>query len=157
MSYEPTASDGGGAAAAATAATASGIAPPGSSGVTDIQTREQFVTSVQKWVRYDDQIQTLNKQVKSLRDERTALTPQMTRYMEQHNLHDNVIQISDGTLTYKVETGRQGFTQRFLADALLKYFNNDQARASECMEFIKSQREQTQTVTLKRSYKAEEQ
>lgn len=153
MSYEPTASDGGGAAAAV----APGIAPPGSSGVTDIQTREQFVTSVQKWVRYDDQIQTLNKQVKSLRDERTALTPQMTRYMEHNNLHDNVIRISDGTLTYKVETGRQGFTQRFLSDALLKYFNNDQARASECMDFIKSQREQTQTVTLKRSYKAEEQ
>ena len=128
---------------------------PASDTAPAIQSHEQFVAAVQQWVHYDDQLQTLSKQTRSMRDERTALTPQMTSYMEEHNLHDNVIRINDGMLKYSVDTGRQGFTQRFLLEALTKYFKNDHVEGEKCMEFLKGQREQTRSVTLKRTYTAD--
>lgn len=119
-----------------------------------IHTHDEFVFAVQRWVGYDNKLQMLNKQARSLRDERTALTPQMTAYMEQHDLRDNVIRINDGSLKYNVEMVRQGFTQRFLLDALTAYFDNDQAKADQCMEFLRGRRDETRSVSLKRSYTA---
>ena len=141
--------------ASSTAATVPSGGPSSDTSHVAIHNHDQFVTAVQRWVQYDDRLQILSKQTKSLRDERSALTPQMTSYMEKHNLHDNVIRIDDGVLKYSVETVRQGFTQRFLFEALTQFFENDHIQADRCMEFLKGKREQTRSVLLKRTYAAD--
>ena len=121
-----------------------------------IQTREDFVRAVQKWVAYDTELQALAKQSKLLRNERAQLQPSLTSYMEDNGLCQNTIKITGGTLKYNVETTRQGFTQRLLSDALTKFFENDHVKANACLQFIRDQRQEKRVSVLKRSYDVED-
>lgn len=112
----------------------------------------QFVEGIKQWVSYDSEIQQLNKQARSLREEKAHLTPRLTQYMERHEMRDATIKISDGMLKYSVDAVKQGLTQKFLTEALCEYFEDDAARAQQCMEFIKSRRESKPAVSLKRTY-----
>ena len=127
-------------------------APSQDENVLGYRDQAQFVEGIKQWVSYDSEIQQLNKQARSLREEKNNLTPRITQYMERNEMRDATIKISDGTLKYTVDTTKQGLTQKFLTEALCEYFEDDAARAQKCMEFIKSRRESKPTVSLKRTY-----
>ena len=129
---------------------------PTSSVPSSIQTRDDFVRAIQKWVAYDSELQALGKQSKLLRKERAQLQPSLTSYMEENGLCENTIKITGGSLKYNVETTRQGFTQRLLLEALTKFFENDHVKANACLRFIRDQREEKRVVALKRAYDVED-
>ena len=124
----------------------------GKTSVQTIATKEDFIEGVRKWVAFDNELQTLNTRVRSLRDERTQIMPALIQYMDENGLRDHVLRVTDGTLKYHESTVQQGLTQKFLQEALVAYFGNDVKKADECFTFIKERREQKKTVSLKRTY-----
>ena len=63
----------------------------------------EFQKNIQNWVTLDNQIKTLNQQVKELRANRNSLTGTIFNYAESNNLENAVVQISDGKLKFQSE------------------------------------------------------
>ena len=53
-----------------------------------------FEKQVQDWVSIDNQLKILNDKVKELRDKRNNLTTNLSKYAENNNLANSIIQIS---------------------------------------------------------------
>ena len=77
--------------------------------------------------------------------------------MERESMQDTKIQISDGSLHYATEQVTPSFTQKFIMDGLIAFYQEkavDDADdlAKECMEFLKSHRVLETKTVLKRKY-----
>jgi len=123
-----------------------------------LPTQNEFKQALQDWVNVDNQISHHTQQLKELRNTRTALTPSICNFMERENCRDMRIQISDGSLSYGVEKVQPTFSQRFVAEGLVAYFNevhrdaNADEHAVECMTFLKNRRTVDRKAVLKRTY-----
>ena len=126
--------------------------PARTTAITPLATQDQFVQCVRQYVKCDNTIQEMNKQVRALREDKAQIIPLMTKYMENNGLCDQTVRITGGALKYHVDTVPQGFTQKFLTSALTEYFGGDAQKADECMTFVKGKREHKRSVVLKRTY-----
>ena len=107
---------------------------------------------MRRWVQLDVFLAKQNQAVKEVRNERARLSPHILRYMENHNLCGSEISSENaGTIAYGTETTYTSFTQKFVSDTLLEFFENDTAKHAECMAFLKSKRTPTVQAVLKRT------
>lgn len=120
---------------------------------------DQFKHALHEWVKTDNEITTHNNRLKELRLTRTALTPSICNYMERTNSRDLRVELSDGTLRYALEKKTPPFSQKFVLDGLMAYFQQvcpagDDAsqRAQECMQFLKSRQVPEVKAVIKRKY-----
>ena len=112
----------------------------------------EFKESLQRWIQLDTYIATQNQELKQFRNERSALTAPLTRFMETHDLHNTVINTEEhGKISYVTESSYSSYTQKYLSDTLCLYFNNDKEKAADCLAFLKSNRVLSKSTTLKRT------
>lgn len=109
-----------------------------------------FVNSVQEWATHSSRIELLNCKLKEERKALEKLTPRITTYMEQHDMTKKVIHLQDGKITYSETSTPSAISMTFLGDVLLEYFQQDETRTRECLEFISSKRTIKKSVELKR-------
>lgn len=120
--------------------------------VTENNEYQQFLTNLEQWVTKSSRIDLLNNKIKEERKELERLTPQITTYMERHELTNKIINLQDGKITYSETSTPSAMSMSFLTDALCEYFQNDREKAKECMEFINSKRTIKKSVDLKRKF-----
>ena len=75
----------------------------------------------------------------------------------RESMQDTKIQISDGSLQYANEQVTPSFTQKFIMDGLIAFYQEKavdgaDALAKECMEFLKNRRVLETKTVLKRKY-----
>jgi hypothetical protein len=63
-----------------------------------LNTQEEFIQAIKKWVATDNQLRILNARIKESRENRQLLTQQIHQYVEDNNLDYPSIEISDGEL-----------------------------------------------------------
>lgn len=113
---------------------------------------EEFQQSIREWVSLDNQIKTLNEQVKELRTKRQHVTSQIMTISDTHGYDNATINISDGTLKLADVSVTSSLTLNYVKACLLECLDNED-KVDEIMEFIKENRPVKNTRDIKRYVK----
>jgi hypothetical protein len=110
--------------------------------------------NIKQWVILDNQHKNANEQVKKIRDMKNGLGNSIITNLASDNIQNPVIKISDGKLRF-VETHQANVIgYKFLLDCFNEYLD-DENKALELLEFVKSKRTFTNVSSIKRIYNKE--
>ena len=110
-----------------------------------------FQKNIQEWVTVDNQIKTLNQEIKELRGNRNSLTNNIFTYAESNNLENAVIQISDGKLKFQNLKQTAPISFKLVKEVLNECIDNVE-HVEAIITAIKNKRESKYTYDIKRTY-----
>jgi len=113
-----------------------------------MSTKEQLVGLVTEWMDSDNQIKSMQKSIKAVRDRKKVLTGQLVTVMKDNEI--DCFDINDGKLIYSKSKSKQAVSKKVLLDALHKYFSDKPETADELVEHILDSRGEKITETIKR-------
>ena len=104
-----------------------------------MNTKEELVENIKRWVKYDHEIKSLQKSIKDIRDKKKQLTSNLIDVMKTHEI--DCFDINDGKLLYTKNKVKTPLNKINLLSALEKYFENEKVNAEEVTNFILDNRE----------------
>lgn len=110
-----------------------------------------FEQNIQQWVSIDNQIRTLNDKLKELREKKHGLTENINHHIEETNLTNATIKISDGQLKFIKIKETQPLTFKYLETCLSEIIKNED-QVQKIIEYIKNKREVKSVSDIKRLY-----
>lgn len=110
-----------------------------------------FEESIQQWVAIDNQIKNYNIKIRELRENRNNVSDYIHSYVEQNNLGNAVIQISDGKLKFQNTKISSPLTFKFLYGCLMDKIG-DEEKVKELIDYIKEKREFKYSPDIRRTY-----
>ena len=113
-----------------------------------MDTKEELVKHIRSWIQIDNDIATLQKQAKILREEKKNLTTSLVDVMESNEI--DCFDIKDGKLMYAKSKYKKPINKKSLNEALQNYFKNDTELAKDVSEHILNSREESIKETIKR-------
>lgn len=116
--------------------------------MTEVNT--EFKNTIKNFVGIDDQIRTLQNQIKELKRQKTQFSKNIVTYMSQNNLENTNINISDGKLKV-VQSKRQVAVNKPYAIKVLTEYFQDSEEATKVASLIFDNREFKFTKNLKRT------
>ena len=108
--------------------------------------------NIKSWVDLDNSIKKLNTTLKGLREQKNSLTSDITSYINENNLNDATIEITDGLLKFHTIKQTSPLTFKFLETCLMECIGNEE-QVTNIIKYIKSKREVKYYNDIKRSYK----
>lgn len=99
-----------------------------------------FENNIRTWVHLDDDIKLLNEQINILKNKKKICNTEIINYLNQQNIINPTIKISDGKLKIINSQYHAPLTFKYLQFCLLHYFNNDINKVENLINFIKSKR-----------------
>lgn len=102
--------------------------------------KEILVENIRKWVKIDNEIKELKKLQNERKNTQKELSTLLMETMKQNDI--DMFNMKQGTLHYKQNKIKKPITKKMLQDVLLKYYNNDLAKATDIHEFILDNREE---------------
>jgi len=102
--------------------------------------KNQFIENIQKWVKLDNQIKSVNEKVKRARDVKHQLLANIVGYVESNNLESTKIEISDGELRFYEKREYQPITFTYIEESLGKLIS-DKKQVDCIMNYLKENRE----------------
>lgn len=111
-----------------------------------------FTKGIKQWVTYDSQIDILNQQIKDIRTKRDALEHTLTTYMQQNDLTKTAFNFNNSRVIFKNEPKYSNLSYDFMFKSAQNYFG-DAKKAQHFCQFVKSQRQKTFNICLKRCSK----
>lgn len=104
-----------------------------------MNTKEELVENIKKWVRYDYEIKNLQKSMKEIREKKKELTKSLIDVMKNHEI--DCFDINDGKLLYTKNKVKTPLNKNNLMIALEKYFENESVNVEDVTNFILDNRE----------------
>lgn len=102
--------------------------------------KEKLVENIRKWVKIDNEIKELKKLQNERKETQKELSTVLMETMKENDI--DMFNMKQGTLHYKQNKVKKPITKKMLQDVLLKYYNNDLAKATDIHEFILDNREE---------------
>ena len=106
--------------------------------------------TIKKWVTLDNNLTKINRQLKTIRDEKNQLTSYLVNYFNEKNQNFPRINISDGKLNFIELKQYNTISYKFLEECLYDFYN-DKEKTDEILNFIKTRRKYNTTITIKRT------
>ena len=103
-------------------------------------TKIQTIQLVKDWVKYDNEIRTLQKEANARKKERNVLSQRLISIMKHTDT--GCYELKNGVLMYTVKNVKKPITKKVLLNILEKYYKGDICKASELNEFIMNNREE---------------
>ena len=104
-----------------------------------MNTKEELVENIKKWVSYDYEIKNLQKSMKEIREKKKELTKSLIDVMKNHEI--DCFDINDGKLLYTKNKVKTPLNKNNLMIALEKYFENESVNVEDVTKFILDNRE----------------
>lgn len=104
-----------------------------------MNTKEELVENIKKWVSYDHEIKILQKSMKEIREKKKELTKSLIDVMKNHEI--DCFDINDGKLLYTKNKVKTPLNKNNLMIALEKYFENESVNVEDVTNFILENRE----------------
>jgi hypothetical protein len=98
------------------------------------------VQLVREWVKKDNELRQLQKEVNVRKKERATLSKCLIEIMKETDT--GCYELKNGVLMYTVKNVKKPMTQKMLMGVLQKYYGGDAMKASHLNEFIQSHREE---------------
>jgi hypothetical protein len=111
-----------------------------------METKEQTIQSVKEWVKLDNEIRALQKEINIRKKNKTQLSDRIMKTMKA--TQTDCFELKNGVLMYSVKNVKKPITKRALFDILNKYYDGDFMKANELNEFILDHREETKKESL---------
>tara|TARA_X000000368_G_C23013658_1_gene704678 strand:- start:338 stop:679 length:342 start_codon:yes stop_codon:yes gene_type:complete len=109
-------------------------------------------SNIKEWVNLDNAIKSRGDELKRLREQRSSLTSNITNYVNDNNLAQATIEITDGMLKFHTVKQTSPLTFKFLETCLKECIGNEE-QVVNIIKYIKSKREVKYYNDIKRSYK----
>ena len=106
---------------------------------------------IQKWVSIDTQMKTLSEQMRELREQKNELNDTITTHVENSNLSNATIQISDGRIKFVKVKDTQPLTFKYLESCLRDIIKNEE-QVTKILDYVKNKREVKYVSEIKRFY-----
>jgi hypothetical protein len=113
-----------------------------------METKEELVYNIKEWVKADNEILKLKKEVKELNQKKKLLTDSLVNVMKQNEI--DCFDIKDGAIMYKRNNVKKPISSKTLLNALTEYYKDDSNRAEELTKHILDSREIQVKETIKR-------
>lgn len=110
-----------------------------------------FEEEIKNWVSLDNQIKQHNEKLKILKEERIESAENINRIIEDKNLHNATVEISDGRLRFSTMRVSQPLTFRYVEQCLGELIS-DSNKVEQIINYIKSKRQIKITPDIKRTY-----
>lgn len=120
--------------------------------IEQIQTKAEFIEKIKNWVVMDSKLKIVNEKTKQLREMKLQLNHQICDYMNNHNLAQNKITISDGELRIHEKKEYSSITFGYIERCLAELIN-DSKQVEFIIQYLKDNREITTSSDIKRTYK----
>ena len=99
-----------------------------------------FEQNIQQWVSIDNQIRLLNDKIHELREKKSHLSENITNHVEQNNLRNATVQISDGKLRFVNTKVSSPLTFKYVEKSLGEVIKN-QTQVKQIVEYLKEKRD----------------
>jgi hypothetical protein len=110
-----------------------------------------FEQQIQNWVTIDNQMKILNDKMKELRDKKNTISEQINTHIENEQLSNASVKISDGQLKFIKVKETQQLTFKYLETCLSEIIKNEE-QVKKIVEYIKNKREVKYIPEIKRLY-----
>ena len=114
--------------------------------------QKQFVENVKKWVLCDQQLKLIKEKSDKIRDTKHVLGSAICTYMDENNLSQNEIEITDGKLKIYEKKEYSPLTFSYIEQSLAKIIP-DKSHVQFIIQYLKDNREIKTTTDLKSIYK----
>jgi len=108
-----------------------------------------FREDIKLWVSLDNQIKNLTNEVNILKNEKNKINDNIFNYVENNNLNNSIINITNGQLNFTTARQTSGITLKNI-ESILKDSLNDKNMIDIIMEKIKNSRNTKVINTIKR-------
>lgn len=113
-----------------------------------METKEELIINIKEWVKTDNEIIKMKKDIKELTQKKKILTDSLVDVMKKHEI--DCVDISGGSIIYKKNTTKKAINGKTLMAALNAYYKNNSGIAEELTKHILDSREETIKETIKR-------
>ena len=110
-----------------------------------------FEQNIQQWISVDNQMKQLTDKIKELRDKKNTLNDAIFNHVENSNLSNAPVQISDGKLKFIKIKDTQQLTFKYLETCLHEIIKNEE-QVNKIVEYIKNKRDVKYVPEIKRFY-----
>ena len=110
-----------------------------------------FEQHIQQWVSVDNQMKQLTDQIKDLRDKKNRLNDVIFNHVENSNLSNATVQISDGKIKFIKTKDTQVLTFKYLETCLHEIIKNED-QVNKIIEYVKNKRDVKYVAEIKRFY-----
>lgn len=97
---------------------------------------DEIKDTLRSWIAIDDQIRGLQTQIKTLRDQKTALGTQVLDYMKNNDLANFVLDGANGTIARSERVSRPALKRSTLRQQLFLQFADQPERVAEALRAI---------------------
>ena len=119
--------------------------------MTTITTKKELIDDIKQWVTIDSQLKIVNEKTKKMREMKSDLTKNICDYAWNNNLKNNKVDISDGALTFYEKKEYSPLTYTYV-EKWLGELINDKKQVEYIIQYIKNNREITNTYDIRRNY-----
>ena len=110
-----------------------------------------FEQHIQQWVSIDNQIKQLSDKMKELREKKSTLNDAIFNHVDNSNLSNATVQISDGKIKFVKTKDTQVLTFKYLETCLHEIIKNED-QVNKIIDYIKNKREIKYVAEIKRFY-----
>ena len=112
--------------------------PPTASSM--LKTKEQLIEKIKEWVKIDNDIRVLQKELTKRRLEKKKVSTELMEVMRVNGI--DAFDINDGQIVYDKRKTKKPITKTTLMSILSTYYNGDTIKATEINTYILDHREE---------------
>ena len=105
-----------------------------------METKDQLIQTIRKWVQIDNDIRALQKEQVQRKNEKKKLSNDLMEVMRKNEI--DCVDLKDGQLIYTKKSVKKPLTQKMLLSVLSSYYDGNALKASELSNFIMDNREE---------------
>lgn len=113
-----------------------------------MNTKEELVGHIKKWIEYDNEIKNLQKILKEKRENKKSLTSQLIDVMKNHEI--DCFDVNDGKILYTKNKIKSPINKNTLLKTLQNYFSDNSVNTEDLTKFILDNREIKVTENIKK-------
>ena len=113
--------------------------------------QQELLENVKTWLNIDDQIRTLQKEIRDRRKLKKELTESLVGIMKNQDI--DALNVPDGQLIYNKTKTKAPLSKKHLLVSLSQFFKNDQRMVEELSKYIMESRQEKEKENIKRKIK----
>lgn len=115
------------------------------------QPDEHLLENVKTWLNIDNQIRTLQKEIRNRRKLKKDLTEELVGIMKNHDIE--LVNLPDGQLIYTKHKIKAPLSKKHLLASLSKFFSDDPRIVAELGKYIMDTRKEKEKENIRRKIK----
>ena len=112
-----------------------------------METKDQLVQHIKEWITVDEEIKSLQKEVKTRKEKQKDLTKELMEVMKSNEI--DCFDLNDGKLVYTRSKTKQTINKKYLMTTLIKCLE-DPKDAEKVTDFILENREEKVRESIRR-------